>query len=60
MNKKYPQRVWKSEVMYKAWENGDGDIDELAIGLYDLVAEYKALYDDYIKLKRNIMRHGKS
>ena len=44
---KYPQRIEKSEIMYKMWKDGDGDIDELAIGLYNLTAEYKALWDEH-------------
>lgn len=48
--KEYPQRVEKSEVMHQSWKAGDGNMDELAIGLYNLIAEYKALYDDYEEL----------
>ena len=47
----YPSRVRKSENMYELWESGYGDMKELAIGLHDLTAQYKALYDDYIKLE---------
>ena len=47
----YPSRVRKSEEMYELWESGFGDMKELAIGLHDLTAQYKALYDDYIKLE---------
>lgn len=47
----YPARVAKSEAMHANWEQGDGDMDELAIGLYDLIAHYKALYEDYLKGK---------
>ena len=47
----YPPRVGKSENIYKLWETGEGDMAELAIGLYDLTAHFKALYDDYIKLE---------
>jgi predicted nuclease with TOPRIM domain len=55
MTQKYPQRIEKSEAMYKMWEDGEGDIDELAIGLYNLIAEYKALWDDYAKLKTELV-----
>ena len=47
MGNEYPPRVAKSEAMFANWDAGDGDMNELAIGLYDLVAEYKALWDDY-------------
>ena len=50
----YPQRIEKSENMYLNWEAGDGDMDELAIGLYNLTAEYKALFDAYVKLEARI------
>lgn len=48
----YPQRVEKSEIMHQSWKAGDGNMDELAIGLYNLTAEYKALWDDYASLKK--------
>jgi len=44
---KYPQRIAKSENVFALWEAGEGDIAELAICLYDLTAEYKALWEDY-------------
>lgn len=47
----YPPRVEKSENIYKLWETGEGDMGELAIGLYDLTAHYKALWDDYAQLE---------
>jgi len=47
----YPPRVTKSENIYALWEKGEGDMGELAIGLYDLTAHYKALWDDYAALK---------
>ena len=47
----YPPRVEKSENIYKLWETGEGDMAELAIGLYDLTAHYKALWDDYAQLE---------
>jgi len=40
----YPPRVTKSENIYALWEKGEGDMGELAIGLYDLTAHYKALW----------------
>jgi hypothetical protein len=43
----YPPRVGKSENIYKLWETGEGDMDELAIGLYDLTAHYKALWTEH-------------
>jgi len=52
----YPPRVEKSENIYELWESGEGDMDELAIGLYDLTAQYKALYDDYVQLEAEIVR----
>ena len=48
----YPPRVTKSENIYALWESGEGDMGELAIGLYDLTAHFKALWDDYAKLER--------
>lgn len=47
----YPPRVEKSENIYRLWESGEGDMGELAIGLYDLTAHYKALWDDYAQLE---------
>ena len=47
----YPPRVGKSERIYQLWESGEGDMGELAIGLYDLTAHYKALWDDYTQLE---------
>ena len=57
--KEYPQRVEKSENMYASWEAGDGDTDELAIGLYNLTAEYKALYDDYVNIEAMLQQAAK-
>lgn len=51
---KYPQCVEKAEAIYAHWERGDGDMGELAIGLYDLTAHYKALYEDYIRLEKEL------
>ena len=50
----YPQRVEKSENIYRLWETGEGDMGELAIGLYNLTADYKSLWDDYTKLKAEL------
>ena len=47
----YPPRVEKSENIYRLWETGEGDMGELAIGLYDLTAHYKELWDDYAQLE---------
>ena len=47
----YPQRVEKSENIYRLWDTGEGDMGELAIGLYNLTADYKSLWDDYTKLE---------
>ena len=53
----YPIRVEKSEAIYGHWENGDGDMAELAIGLYDLTAHYKALWDDYHADRAALVRY---
>ena len=50
----YPPRVTKSEAMYALWENGEGDMSELAIGLYDLTAHYKALWDEHEALEAEL------
>ena len=52
----YPPRVTKSENMFKLWETGEGDMGELAIGLYDLTAHYKALWDDYTQLEAELAK----
>ncbi len=56
MDNKYPTRVQKSEQSYAHWEAGDGDMGELAVGLYDLTAEYKALWRDYCTLQSLCVR----
>ena len=48
----YPPRVGKSERIYKLWETGEGDMGELAIGLYDLTAHFKVLWDEHEALKQ--------
>jgi hypothetical protein len=53
----YPTRVAKSEAMYDNWEAGDGDMGELAIGLYNLTAEYKALWDDYVAQNARLAKY---
>ncbi len=45
------QRIEKSQAIYEHWRAGDGDMNELAIGLYDLTADYETLLDDYEKLE---------
>lgn len=52
----YPPRVEKSENIYKLWKSGEGDMDELAVGLYDLTAHYKALHDDYTQLEAELAK----
>jgi len=52
----YPPIVTKAEQIYKLWESGEGDMGELAIGLYDLTAHYKALWDDYFALEAESVR----
>lgn len=58
MDNKYPPRIEKSEAMYGNWEAGDGDMGELAVGLYNLTAEYKALWDDCTELVRVVVARG--
>lgn len=53
----YPIRIEKSETIYSFWESGEGDMAELAIGLYDLTAHYKALWDDYHELEVRLSAH---
>ncbi len=49
-------RLEKSRNIYELWRTGDGDMGELAIGLYDLTAHYEALLDDYEKLEAKLSK----
>ena len=50
----YPPRVTKSENIYKLWDTGEGDMGELAIGLYDLTAHFKVIWDENESLRAEI------
>lgn len=48
------QRVEKARAIYQHWVDGDGDMGELAVGLYDLTADYEALLADNAVLRKRV------
>ena len=47
-------RLEKSRNIFQLWEDGDGDMTELAIGLYDLTAHYEVLLEDHEALEAKL------
>ena len=54
------QRIEKARNIFQLWEDGDGDMGELATGLYDLTADYEALLKDYEALEAKAWWHRMS
>ena len=42
------RRVEKAATAFNFWADGEGDMGELAVALYDLLADYRALLADYL------------
>ena len=46
----------KARNIFELWDSGDGDMGELAIGLYDLTAHYELLLIDSAQLEQQVER----